>query len=97
MLETNTCEFCGMNTITRGHHIIPKSKGGTEVVQTCENCESYIHKTWNHTELRDIYNTVESILATESFQKFLKWKRKQSSTVIFKSKPGKYRDKNKYH
>ena len=91
------CRFCGMITATRGHHVIPKSKGGETIVPTCETCESFIHKTWNHNELRDVYNTVESILVNDKFQAFLKWRRKQPPTVIFKSSPGKFRDKNKYH
>lgn len=90
------CEFCGMTTTVRGHHVIPKSKGGKTVVPTCETCESYIHKTWSHNELRDIYNSVETILANEGFQKFLKWRKKQSPESLFKSSPGKNRDKRKY-
>jgi hypothetical protein len=95
--EVNKCVFCGLTTFTRGHHIIPRSKGGETTVATCETCESYIHKTWTHNELRDTYNSVEVILANEGFQKFLKWRRKQPSTALFKSQPGKFRDKHPYH
>jgi hypothetical protein len=91
------CVFCGILTEVRKHHIIPKSKEGTVTVDTCEVCESYIHKTWTHSELKYRFNTVKSILENEGFQKFLKWRRKQSSYTIFKSVRGKYRDKNKYH
>lgn len=77
--------------------MVPRSKGGTVTADVCETCESYLHKTWTHNELRDIYNSVESILANEGFQKFLKWRRKQPATVVAKSKRGKFRDKNKYH
>jgi len=94
--EINKCAFCGMMTFTRGHHVVPKSKGGTEIVPTCETCESYIHKTWSHNQLRDTYNSVEVILADEGFQKFLKWRRKQPATTLFKSDPGRNRDKRKY-
>jgi uncharacterized Zn finger protein len=95
--EMNKCEFCGLPSLTRGHHVIPKSKGGDTIVLTCETCESFIHKTWTHNELRDVYNTIESILQTEQFQRFLKWRLKQPPTVLFKSERGKFRDKNKYH
>lgn len=95
--QYDKCAFCKINTLTRGHHVIPKSKGGNTIVPTCETCESFIHKTWTHNELRDTYNSVESILSTERFQKFLKWRLKQPPLVIFKSSPGKFRDKNKYH
>lgn len=86
-----------MVTTTRGHHVVPKSKGGEEIVPTCETCESYIHKTWDHRQLRDTYNSVDAILADGGFQKFLKWRRKQPATTLFKSHPGKFRDKNPYH
>ncbi len=91
------CCFCKLIVPTRGHHVVPRSKGGQEIVQTCETCESFIHKTWTHNELRDIYNSVEVILANEKFQKFLKWRLKQPPETLFKSEPGKFRDKNKYH
>ena len=95
-VEVNKCKFCGITTFTRGHHVIPKSKGGETTVPTCETCESYIHKNWTHNQLRDIYNSVEAILSDEGFQKFLKWRRKQPATTLFKSDRGKHRDKNKY-
>jgi putative endonuclease len=94
--QINNCVFCGFLTWTRGHHIIPKCKGGTETVPSCQTCEDYIHKTWSHNELRDIYNNVETIIANEGFQKFLKWRRKQSPDTLFKSDTGKTRDKGKF-
>jgi len=95
--KIDQCVFCKLITLTRGHHIIPKSKGGTDIVSSCETCESFLHKTWTHNELRDIYNNVEIILVDDKFQKFLKWRLKQPITVIYKSLNGKFRDKNKYH
>jgi hypothetical protein len=93
---SDTCIFCRLPAPTREHHIIPRSKGGKETVPACETCENFIHKTWTHNELRDIYNTVEAILEDEKFQKFLKWRRKQPVTTLFKSDRGKHRDKHKY-
>ena len=95
--EIDKCVFCKLVTLTRGHHIIPRSKGGNEVVQTCETCEGFIHGQWTHNELRDKFNTVESILETKEFKNFLKWRLKQQSTSIFKSSKNKFRDKHRYH
>jgi len=95
--EIDQCIFCKLTTLTRGHHIIPKCKGGDIIVSTCPTCEEYIHGRWSHNELRDKFNTVESILNTDDFRKFLKWRLKQPPTVIFKSSKNKFRDKNKYH
>lgn len=91
------CVFCNLPAIIRGHHLIPKSKGGEIIVPTCETCESFIHKTWNHKELRDTYNTVELIIQSDKFKSFLKWRLKRPTTTIFKSVRGKFRDKNKFH
>lgn len=90
------CVFCGLDTSIRMHHIIPRCKNGTVVVPACEVCENFIHSSWSHNQLRDTYNSVEAILADEGFQKFLKWRRKQPATVLFKSDAGKHRDKKKY-
>lgn len=90
------CVFCNLNTDVRGHHIVPKCKNGTQIVDTCETCESYIHKKWTHNQLRDTFNTIEAILSNEDFKKFLKWRLKQSTTTVFKSVPYKYRSKKKY-
>jgi hypothetical protein len=93
---TNNCEFCGMETFTRQHHLIPRCKGGKETATCCQTCEDFIHNTWNNNELRNIYNNVKDILNTEQFQRFLKWRKQQSVETIFKSVRSKYRNKRKY-
>ena len=90
------CVFCERSVKTRKHHIVPRCKGGTDTVDACETCELFIHKTWNHNELRDIYNNVETIKSSIEYQKFVKWLLKQKDETFFASKPGKNRDKNKY-
>lgn len=95
-VEIKKCELCQMEVETRKHHLIPKSKGGKETIDCCFTCENYLHKTWSHNQLRDVYNSVEVILADEGFQKFLKWRRKQSATTLFKSVTGRNRNKRKY-
>jgi len=85
------CVFCKRTVPTRGHHIIPRCKGGTEIVPACHSCEDFIHKTWSHNELRDTFNNVEVILADTRFQKFLKWLHKQHDTAVFKSNRGRTR------
>jgi formate dehydrogenase maturation protein FdhE len=97
MSDVRRCELCKMCPYTRKHHIIPRSEKGKITIDCCETCESFLHKTWSNKQLRDTYNTVESILDTEKFQKLLKWRRKQPNTIVFKSDPGKFRDKHPYH
>ena len=91
-----SCSFCKLEVFTRNHHLVPKSRGGGVTTPTCETCEGFIHSTWNHNELRDIYNNVETILNDEKFKKFLKWRLKQPVDSLFKSDRGKNRIKHKY-
>ena len=81
----NCCVFCKRDIVTRGHHIVPRCKGGKQVVDACESCEDFIHSTWTHNELRDIYNNVDTIVNNEKFSKFLKWLLKQPKDTVFKS------------
>lgn len=92
----NKCELCGLEVKTRKHHLIPRSRGGTATADLCETCENFCHSTWSHNELRDIYNTVDLIVTSEKFMKFLKWRRKQSPDTLFKSDRGNDRSKRKY-
>jgi hypothetical protein len=96
VLMAESCVFCKREVPTRGHHVVPRCKGGTEVVPTCHSCEDFIHKTWSHNELRDTFNTVESILADARFQKFIKWLSKQQETAVFRSQRGRARRSGKY-
>ena len=93
---TESCVFCKREVPTRGHHVVPRCKGGTEIVPTCHSCEDFIHKTWSHNELRDTFNSVQSILADARFQRFLKWLQKQHETAVFRSQRGRTRKPGKY-
>jgi hypothetical protein len=95
-LQNNPCVFCKRNVSIRGHHIVPKCKGGTTIVSSCESCENFIHATWSHNELRDIYNTVDKIVTDDKFKKFLNWLYKQKSTTTFKTDKSNNRIKHKY-
>lgn len=66
----DTCVFCLRIVPTRGHHVVPRCKGGREIAPACHSCEDFIHKTWTHNELRDVFNTVAKIRADERFQQF---------------------------
>lgn len=93
----NICELCKLKVQVRHHHLIPRCKGGKNIVCVCQTCESFLHNQWSHNELRDTYNSIETILKSEKFQRFLKWRLKHPPSVIFPSSKNKFRDKNKYH
>jgi len=69
---TESCAFSNRKVPTRGHHVVPRCKGGRDIASTCHSCEDFIHKTWTHNELRDPFNTVERIQGDPRFQKFLR-------------------------
>ena len=92
----DTCVFCERTVPTRGHHVVPRCKGGREIAPTCHSCEDFIHKNWTHNQLRDDYNTVAKIRADERFQKFLKWLYKQQGNAVFKSRRNRARTARKY-
>ena len=85
------CVFCKREVPTRKHHIIPRCKGGRETEPTCHSCEDFIHKTWTHNELRDTYNTVQTIQVDPRFQRFLKWLYKQKEGTVFRSRRNRNR------
>jgi hypothetical protein len=95
---SDICAFCGRSGApkTHGHHVIPKCRGGKEIAPTCGACGSFIHATWSHNELRDVYNTVEKVVADPRYQKFVKWLRKQPVTTHFKTERRNGRAKGKY-
>ena len=95
-VNKNQCIFCRRHVKTRGHHVVPRCKGGTATVPTCQTCEDFIHKTWTHNQLRDSVNSVEKILADPRFQKFLAWLHKQQNTAFFRSERSRERTKHPY-
>jgi hypothetical protein len=90
------CVFCKRKVPTRGHHVIPRCKGGAETAPTCHSCEDFIHKTWSHNELRDRFNTVERIQADPRFQKFLRWLYKQQPNAFFRTRRNRSRTSRTY-
>jgi glutaredoxin-related protein len=94
----STCAFCLREGAPKlhQHHVIPKCKRGKEIVPTCGACGSFIHATWSHNQLRDDYNTVDKVVATPEYQRFLKWLLKQDSTAHFRSAKNNDRPAGKY-
>ena len=74
------CPLCDRDAdYTNRHHVTPRSKGGKITEEICVPCHNTIHKIYTNNELRDVYNTIESLKRQEKFQKYLKWIRKKPS------------------
>ena len=69
------------------HHLVPKSRKGTETILLCRNCGDQVHKLFSNKELEQHYNTVASLLANPGIQKWINWVQRQDSfTFSMKSK-----------
>ena len=55
------------------HHVIPKSKGGSETVYLHRICHSKIHSVFTLTELRNNYKEIDKVKEHPEIQKFIKW------------------------
>lgn len=97
-MSGEACAFCGRTDAPKmhRHHTTPRSKGGKETVPTCGCCGSFIHATWSHNELRDVYNMVERIKADERFRRYLGWLRKQDAEAHFRTRRRNGRAQGKY-
>ena len=60
------------------HHLTPRAKGGDETIIVCTDCGNQIHMLFTNNELRDLYNTVESLKAHPAMRKWIKWVQKKS-------------------
>ena len=84
-MEPEKCAIChrelGTENISR-HHLVPKSKGGTfgDTIMIHNICHQKIHSLFTEKELKETYNTPETLRAHEEMWKFIKWVRKKDPT-----------------
>lgn len=55
------------------HHLIPKTFGGKVTVKMHRICHTKIHSLFTERELLHLYNTIDTLLAHDDIQKFVKW------------------------
>lgn len=69
------CALCGrlLGKRTEKHHLVPKSKGGTDTIRLHAICHRKIHALFNEKELAHSFFSIEALLADEDIQKFVKW------------------------
>ena len=77
------CEICrheyDRRELTR-HHVVPKSRGGTETVLLCRPCHKQVHALFTEKELERDFNTVDALLSAEAMQPWLRFIRKRKPT-----------------
>lgn len=78
MGEEIVCPFCKRPVVyLKRHHLVPKSRGGKEVVDSCLACHRAIHACFPLKELETKYNTIKSLMSDARFRKMVRWISKQ--------------------
>ena len=94
MQETILCPICkrelGETNLSK-HHLIPKSKGGKngQTVLIHNICHQKIHSLFSEKELKENYNTIEKLRASEEMIAFIKWVSKKAPEFYQKNKKTK--------
>lgn len=87
--EEQLCPLCGRPLAgpCNRHHLLPLSRGGkgTETILMHKICHDAIHAVFTETELKQHYNTIESLQANEEIVKFIRWVRKKEPEYYDKS------------
>lgn len=71
---SDTCPVCDrpLGQRRERHHIIPKSKGGTEVVDVHPICHRKIHTVFSNSELAGL-GTIEALRGHPDMETFIRW------------------------
>ncbi len=71
------CERPIPDALKDAHHLVPKSRGGTQTEFLHRICHRQIHALLNETELARHYNTVEALLSHPGIASFVDWVRRK--------------------
>ncbi len=69
------CALCDrpLGVKTEWHHVIPKSRGGRDVVPVHPICHRTIHATVTEAELERLYPSMADLREHSEIAKFLRW------------------------
>tara|TARA_B100000745_G_scaffold126101_1_gene82177 strand:+ start:458 stop:742 length:285 start_codon:yes stop_codon:yes gene_type:complete len=84
------CEFCGAKTPLTFHHLIPKACHSNKWfkkhfdkealhhgITLCRPCHNKVHSLFDEKRLGREFNSKDKLLAVESLQRFLSWRKKR--------------------
>jgi hypothetical protein len=87
-----TCPLCERpNDRPSDHHLVPRSRGGTETKTLCGDCHRAIHAVFTNKELEKDYNTVEALLSHEELARMIRHIARQDGKVRVRSTRGQRR------
>lgn len=87
-MEEYLCPLCTrpLGNVWDRHHLIPKSRKGTEVISIHKICHDKIHSVFTEKELDDYYHTIPRLKESEHIIKFIKWVSKKDPDFYEKTK-----------
>jgi hypothetical protein len=96
-MNDNACPLCGraLGNIWDRHHLVPKSKKGSDTVDIHRICHNTIHSTFTEKELAEYYHTIDRLLENETIRKFVRWVRKKDPDFYDSTKDTKDRKRKR--
>lgn len=92
--EGITCPACERESgDVSEHHLIPKSYGGKDTVTLCHSCHRQIHALFDNSRLASDLNSLDKLLKTPEFSRYVKWARKQNPDKRFKVRASKQKSR----
>ncbi|MGK2284997.1 HNH endonuclease [Pedomonas sp. V897] len=69
------CALCGrpLGARVEWHHVVPKSRGGRDVVPVHPICHRTIHATLSEVELERLYPGMDAVRQHPAIARFLAW------------------------
>lgn len=85
--EAACCALCKrLVSLANEHHMIPKSRGGTQTETLCLDCHAMIHTLFSNKELEAEFSSVDSLLHEPRMAKYVNWVAKRPGTARYKPK-----------
>lgn len=95
----NKCPICDRIIIpgpsSDGHHLVPKTFKGREVIHLHKICHRKIHSVFSERDLFNYYHTIERIINHEEIKKFIKWVQKKDPEFYDNNKDTKERKRKR--
>lgn len=77
-----TCELCRRIVpderiddpqVIQEHHLVPENRAESPTVTLCRPCHKQIHALFTNGELRESYDTLEALQASDRLGAYLEW------------------------
>ena len=88
------CSICNRFTPRQHqekHHLIPKSKGGEDIILVCRDCGDTLHQFFTNSELKYQLNTLNKIKNHSRIKTWIAWVIKRPNQFGFCMKKKKKR------